>query len=55
VRIALPLFAAACVLSTGTHALAGVLFDRIGSPSNLPSSGPEGYFRYGSQIFPGEP
>jgi hypothetical protein len=55
VRIALPFFAAACVLSIGTHAFAGVLFDQIGAPSNLPSSGPEGFFRYGSQIFPGEP
>jgi hypothetical protein len=55
VRVALPLFAAAFALSIGTHAFAGVLFDQIGSPSNLPSSGPEGFFRYGSQIFPGEP
>jgi hypothetical protein len=55
VRVALPLFAAAFALSIGTHAFAGVLFDQIGAPSNLPSSGPEGFFRYGSQIFPGEP
>lgn len=46
---------ATLALSVATHAAAGVLFDQIGSPSNLLPSGPEGFYRYGSQIFPGEP
>jgi|GEM_PF-1647906 len=33
---------------------AEVLFNQIGSPSNLPPTGPEGFYRYGSQIFVGE-
>lgn len=32
-----------------------MIFDQIGSPANLPSTGPEGFFRYGSQVFVGEP
>ncbi|MFM7260059.1 MAG: hypothetical protein ACKO3W_05585 [bacterium] len=34
---------------------AAMLFDQIGGPGNLPPTGPEGFFRYGSQIFVGEP
>lgn len=45
----------AVALSSAPTAVAGILFDQIGSPSDLPASGPEGFYRYGSQIFPGEP
>lgn len=46
---------AAAVLSIGPVAGAGVLFDQIGSPLNMLPVGPEGFYRYGSQVFPGEP
>ena len=32
-----------------------VLFDQIGTSANLPATGPEGFYRYGSQVFVGEP
>lgn len=44
----------AAALSLG-QASGATIFSQIGSPANLLTSGPEGFFRYGSQIFPGEP
>ena len=47
-------FAVACTVAA--HAQAGVLWDQIGATgSDLPSTGPEGYYRYGSQVFVGQP
>jgi hypothetical protein len=48
-------FVSVAALSFASCALAEVIFDQIGAPTNLPTSGPEGFYRYGSQIFPGEP
>ena len=48
-------FVSMAALSFAPCALAEVIFDQIGAPTNLPTSGPEGFYRYGSQIFPGEP
>jgi hypothetical protein len=45
--------AAVALISCPTHG--AMLFDQIGAPSNLPATGPEGFYRYGSQIFVGEP
>jgi hypothetical protein len=42
-------------LAIAEQAGAAVLFDQIGAPANLPPTGPEGFFRYGSQVFVGEP
>ena len=47
-------FAVACTVAA--HARAGVLWDQIGTTgADLPSTGPQGFFRYGSQVFTGEP
>ncbi len=45
----------ASFLLVASPAVAGLLFDQIGGPSNLPPTGPEGFYRYGSQVFVGEP
>ncbi|MCE2885613.1 MAG: hypothetical protein LW806_12040 [Planctomycetaceae bacterium] len=42
-------------LLVASPSAAGMLFDQIGGPGNLPPTGPEGFFRYGSQVFVGEP
>jgi len=45
----------ACALLTAS-AHAGILWDQIGATgSDLPGTGPQGFFRYGSQVFSGEP
>jgi hypothetical protein len=42
--------------AVGTGARAGVLWDQIGATgSDLPATGPEGFYRYGSQVFSGQP
>lgn len=46
---------AMALLATSSTTHAAILFDQIGGPANLPATGPEGYFRYGSQVFVGEP
>lgn len=46
--------AAAAGFARTSHA--GVLWDQIGATgSDLPTTGPEGYYRYGSQVFVGQP
>ncbi len=49
---------AACALASlwSASARAGVIWDQIGATgSDLPATGPEGFYRYGSQVFAGEP
>jgi hypothetical protein len=46
---------AASLALISVSAQGAVLFDQIGSPANLPATGPEGFYRYGSQVFVGEP
>lgn len=52
---AIALTAALLAASSASSTLADLLFDQIGSAANLPPTGPEGFFRYGSQAFVGEP
>ena len=47
-------FVVTCAVGTGARA--GVLWDQIGATgSDLPATGPEGFYRYGSQVFSGQP
>ena len=46
---------AIAILAATTSAQGSILFDQIGSAANLPPTGPEGFYRYGSQVFAGEP
>jgi hypothetical protein len=43
------------ILAASASAHGSILFDQIGAPANLPPTGPEGFYRYGSQVFVGEP
>jgi hypothetical protein len=48
-------WAVIAILAATTSAQGSILFDQIGSAANLPPTGPEGFYRYGSQVFAGEP
>ncbi|MBM4007783.1 MAG: hypothetical protein FJ292_09550 [Planctomycetes bacterium] len=54
--VAMGLIALAAAAGFARTSHAGVLWDQIGATgSDLPTTGPEGYYRYGSQVFSGQP